>query len=403
MPDFKDVASTLKPKERVWSLSLSRLCLDFCTGLSYRRSADLVNAALHRHEEDSMKARTLADYAERVGGEIQRHLEATSEAILKEHHFEPGALRAADGPPAPDVPPTHEHADVQRAWEEDVAQKAEEINAQREPREQIKDMWRFPQMESPQDKCCYISIDDIGVKHQKETRADGGFKSAKYVQNTVVHIQGGGGSYCLTASSMDKAFRMLVAFLLSNNLLSGCTLVFFADGAKNIKSYIESYFAGFPYSLVLDWYHLRKKSKELISSSIKGTIDQKKGYAQSLLRMLWVGNVNEAVSYLKGFDGSLIKSDYWLGELVGYLERKEPQIVCYALRHGLGLRISSNRVEKTNDLLVAQRQKHSGMSWSFDGSGSLASISMVAQNGEMDQWLRSRSLLFSMAEETAAA
>jgi len=119
--------------------------------------------------------------------------------------------------------------------------------------------------------------------------------------------------------------------------------------------------------------------------------------------MLWVGNVNEAVSYLKGFDGSQIKSGYWLGELVGYLERKEPQIVCYALRHGLGLRISSNRVEKANDLLVAQRQKHSGMSWSSDGSGGLASLSMVTQNGEMDQWLRSHTLLFSIAQETAAA
>jgi len=239
MPDFGDVASALKPKERVWSLSLSRLCLDFCTGLSYRRSAGLINATLHRHEEDSMKARTLADFAERVGSEIQHHLEASTETILKENHFEPGVLRAEEGPPTPDMPPAHEHADERKMWEEEVAQKAEEINAQREPREQITDLGRFPQMESPQDKCCYISIDDIGVKRQKETRKNGGLKSTKYVQNTVVHIQSGGGSYCLTAPGMDKAFRMLVAFLLSNNLLTGYTLVFFADGAEHQELYRE--------------------------------------------------------------------------------------------------------------------------------------------------------------------
>jgi hypothetical protein len=146
----------------------------------------------------------------------------------------------------------------------------------------------------------------------------------------------------------------------------------------------------------------KKKCKELISSALKGTKEQRKEVTQSLLRMLWVGNVKEAISYLKGFDESRIKSSYWLGELTGYLERKEAQIACYALRQGLGLRISSNRVEKANDLLVAQRQKHNGMSWSFEGSGSLASITMVALNNDMDQWLRTKSLSFSMPEVAAA-
>ena len=157
-----------------------------------------------------------------------------------------------------------------------------------------------------------------------------------------------------------------------------------------------------PYTLVLDWYHLKKKCKELISSSLKGKIEQKKAYAQSLMRMLWVGNVKEAILYLNGLDDSQVKSRHWLEKLTGYLERKETQIVCYALRHALGLRISSNSVEKANDLLVAQRQKHSGMSWSFKGSGSLASIAMVALNNETDQWLRTKSLSFSMQNKLAA-
>ena len=386
----------------VWSYSISRLCFDFCKELSYRQATSLINTVLHRSEEASLKVRTIADFIERVGGKIQDYLTTVSETVLEEHNFEPGANLTEDGLPDFDVTAKPEPTAEQMLWENEIGKKAEEINALREPQEQIKDLECLLHIESPQEKCCYISIDDIGVKHQKDTRKDGGSKSTKYVQNTVVHIQSGGGSYYLTALGMENAFRILMAFLLSNNLILDYSLVFFADGAKNIKSYIEKYFSSHPYTLILDWYHLKKKCKELISSSLKGTKEQKKDDIQSLLRMLWVGNVQEAISYLNGLDKSRIKSSYWLGELTGYLERKEAQITCYALRHELGLRVSSNRVEKANDILVAQRQKHNGMSWSFVGSGSLASITMVMKNDETDQWLRSNSLSLSMPTKMAA-
>jgi len=348
-----------------------------------------------------MKVRTLADFIERVGGKIQKYLATVSETVLKDNNYEPGTT-LADPLSNSDEAAKHEPTIEQKLWEDEITKKAEEINAEREPQEQIKDLGLLPNIESPQDKCCYISIDDIGVKHQKETRKDGGSKSVKNVQNTVVHIQDGDSNYYLAVSGMENAFKILVAFLLSNNLLQGYSLVFFADGAKNIKSYVEKYFSFRPYTLILDWYHLKKKCKELISSSLKGTKEQKDDYIKRLLRMLWVGNVKEAILYLNELNSSQVKSSYWLGELTGYLERKEAQIVCFALRHGLGLRVSSNRVEKANDLLVAQRQKHNGMSWSFDGSASLASITMVMQNKEIDQWLRTNSLSFSMPEKVAA-
>jgi hypothetical protein len=345
-----------------------------------------------------MKLRTLADFIERVGGKIQDHLADVSETILKEHHFEPGTVEQPILDSAAKPEPTPE----QKLWKEEITRKVEEINAKREPQEQIKHMENLPHVESTEDKCCYISIDDIGVKHQKETRKDGGTKSTKNVENTVIHVQSNDESYYLTASGMENAFRMLIAFLLSNNLMLGYSLVFFADGAKNIKNYIEKYFSKLSYTLILDWYHLRKKCKELISSSLNGTKEQKNDYIKNLFRMLWVGNVKEAILYLNGFDEKQIKSRYWLGELTGYLERKEAQIVCYALRHELGLRISSNRVEKANDRLVAQRQKHNGMSWSYEGSGSLASITMIMLNNDTDRWLRSHSLSFSMPGQAVA-
>jgi hypothetical protein len=396
IPNFKYVLSTLKPKERVWSFSYSKLCLDFCEKVSYRKAADLINTVLHRSSEDSLKVRTLADFVERVGEKIQDYLTSLSEAVLNEHHLEQKTARSEDETSIFDVVVKSEPTTEQKLWEDEITIKAEEINDQREEREQIKDLGSLPYMESPQEKCCYISIDDIGVKHQKETRKGEGTKSTKYVENTVVHIQSDGESYYLAASCMDKAFRILLAFLQSNNLMQDYTLVFLADGATNIKNHIEKYFSFHQYTLILDWYHLKKKCKELISSSLNGTKEQKKDYTKSLLRMLWVGNVKEAILYLNGLDVSQIKSSHWLKELTGYLERKQAQIACYALRHVLGLRISSNRVEKANDLLVAQRQKHSGMSWSYEGSYSLASITMVMQNNDMDQWLRTHSLPFSM-------
>lgn len=75
------------------------------------------------------------------------------------------------------------------------------------------------------------------------------------------------------------------------------------------------------------------------------------------------------------------KNDKWLEEQIGYLERKKEMIKCYAVRAKLGLRNSSNPVEKENDILVAQRQKHNGMSWLKNGSGSLSPIKMIFQNG----------------------
>ena len=393
---LQGVASTLGPKERILSHSYSRLCLHFSTALSYRRAADLINAVLHRTAENSLKVRTLADFTERVGDKIQNDLQVVSETILKDHHFEQGIAWVEEEPPIHDMVTKFESTLERKLWEGEIAKKVEEINSQRETQEQIKNSEYLLHTESPQDKCCYISIDDIGVKHQKETRKVGGDKSVKYVQNTVIHIQSGDASYYLTASSMNQAFRTLVAFLLSNNLMTGYSFVFLADGAKNIKNYIEKYFSFSQYTLILDWYHLKKKCKELMSSSLKGTKENKQEYARNLLRMLWVGNVQEAIYYLNNLDESCIKSNHWLKELTGYLERKEQQIVCYAVRHGLGLRVSSNRVEKANDLLVAQRQKHNGMSWSFAGSASLAAITMVMQNNEMEQWLRTQSLSFAM-------
>ncbi len=57
--------------------------------------------------------------------------------------------------------------------------------------------------------------------------------------------------------------------------------------------------------------------------------------------------------------------------------------------------MSSNPVEKANDLLVSNRQKHNGMSWSASGSNSLATLTNVRRNHEHMQWLLHHDIRFS--------
>ena len=88
-------------------------------------------------------------------------------------------------------------------------------------------------------------------------------------------------------------------------------------------------------------------------------------------------------------------------KLVGYLHRNKPYIPCYAIRKQLGLRNSSNIGEKMNDLIVSERQKHNGMSWSKPGSVALASVTALKRNKETKRWFEKRELEFKMAANSS--
>jgi hypothetical protein len=80
-----------------------------------------------------------------------------------------------------------------------------------------------------------------------------------------------------------------------------------------------------------------------------------------------------------------------------FLAKKRPMIPVYAVRRELGLHNSSNRGEKANDLLVADRQKHNGMSWSPSGSVALASVTALKHNREYHKGFRERKSAFKLA------
>jgi hypothetical protein len=121
--------------------------------------------------------------------------------------------------------------------------------------------------------------------------------------------------------------------------------------------------------------------------------------------MVVTGKIDIAFTYLRSLNKDVIKNQDEIERLIGDFERNRGFMLCYALRQKLGLRISSNPVEKANDLVVSDRQKHNGMIWSAYGSNNLATVTYVHQNSEQIYWLLNRDIKFKFdapAEKVAA-
>ncbi len=118
----------------------------------------------------------------------------------------------------------------------------------------------------------------------------------------------------------------------------------------------------------------------------------RKEVLHTLTSYLWLGRVDDAITYLQHLSADRIKRPQWLHQTIDYLERHRAEIPCYALRQALGWRNSSNRGEKANDRCVADRQKHQGMSGSPDGSTRLTSTTTLLRNQELDRWCTNREL-----------
>lgn len=385
-------ANSLQPKERILSLSFLEASSFICVKTSYRDATDILNRFLGRSGLETIKLRTLSDSICRIGDEVSQELSDITSNILAMYGFDDESGLPMDGVVLSDTITTVSGASPVEIDEVTIAEEIAAINETRE--EKIPFLSKGIQIESIPSECVYVSIDDIGVKHQKDSRREGSVRDYKFVENTVAHIQYGDKTHVLTGIGMLNVFKSVLAFLLVNNLLSH-ELVFMTDGANDLKGHIGSLFKFHPYTVILDWFHLKKRCQERLSQSIRGK-DKRNTVLEKLLRYLWIGDVTRAASYLTSLEHSDIKNQKWLDDLLAYLDRKKYAITCYALRAKLGLRNSSNPVEKANDLLIAQRQKHNGMSWSPCGSGALAALQMIYLNGQQDLWFRKKELSLSI-------
>jgi hypothetical protein len=253
--------------------------------------------------------------------------------------------------------------------------------------------------------CAVICIDDVGVKKQKPVRRQRPAKTRerKRVWTTVAHARYHETDYTLTAEGVPAVLRLLAALLAASGL-ERIPLLFLTDGQRSLKDSIFSFWekrGGI--RPVLDWYHLHHRCKELGSYGLKGTIPEKRVHIRELTRLLWYGLTDRAIAYIGSLPPSAVARSEAIESMKGYIERNRDHIPCYAVRKQLGLPCSSNPVEKSNDDVVARRQKHNGMSWAEDGSHALATLSGVHRNGETENWLRTGTLSFSLnSGETAA-
>jgi len=254
-----------------------------------------------------------------------------------------------------------------------------------------------------------ISADEVGVKRQTESRPrKEGKTQPKKVENSVIHVEianetddpsiASSSSYILNSLSVLGLFRVLLGFLCINGLLDR-TIVFFADGARNLNKAIAAMFIFTNTKIILDWYHLKKKMEETLSLICNNRYYRNE-MLQKTMPLLWKGDVDGAIATVKSIDMNMVKEKDKLNYIMEYLERVRANIPNYMLRAALGLRNSSNRGEKANDLIVANRQKHNGMSWSDSGSSTLASVSAVLYNNELDNWLENGTLSLQLVERT---
>jgi hypothetical protein len=249
-----------------------------------------------------------------------------------------------------------------------------------------------------------ISLDDVGVKKQKEERQslnkrererENQEKQRKSAYQTVVHVGNQTGSYVFNALGVGIALQILLAFLLHNDLLQGKLMVFL-DGQRSLHASVLEALSGWaPVQLILDWYHLEEKCKKQLSLALNNR-EKRNEVLEKVLSYLWHGLIEPATDYLKTIEDVYIKNREALLKLRGYFERNRPFIPCYSVRKRLGLRNSSNVGEKSNDLLVSDRQKHNGMSWSPQGSASLAAITALVRNQEYYCWFTSEEIDFKL-------
>lgn len=158
-------------------------------------------------------------------------------------------------------------------------------------------------------------------------------------------------------------------------------LVAITDGAKSIRNRLLTIF-GTAVTTILDWYHLCKKLRQLMSMiAINQT--EKTIHLKFLHSQLWQGKVTTVIEYLK--TQVTARNRDKLSELIGYLVKHSSEIINYDCRSKASKTIGSGRMEKGVDLVVGRRQKHKAMSWRPTGSKALALLKVAELNGQWQQ------------------
>jgi hypothetical protein len=162
-------------------------------------------------------------------------------------------------------------------------------------------------------------------------------------------------------------------------------VTFLCDGGRWLREFAREQLSRLPRcEVILDWYHLWKKVKDRISR-MGGSKTEKQALQKALLRELWKGCLPAALDVLNAYRGTA-KNLAALEELVGYLGERAAALPNYRERRAQQQYIGSGQAEKTNDLVVARRQKNRGMHWNINTSEALARLKCLQLNHEWDAY-----------------
>ena len=224
-----------------------------------------------------------------------------------------------------------------------------------------------------------LMMDDVGVKAQKPQKKVARIaQDAKRLDTTVVLIQDTKANYHYATKGINKQGETIYSIEQAiidkvcelHKIENPLPIVAITDGARSIRLTLQSIF-GLSVCIILDWYHLQLKVKNLMSMIAVNKKD-KELHVSELKLLLWHGNASEAIIYIDNIRE--VKNIEKKQELRDYLEKHQVEMINYGLRQASNKIIGSGRVEKANDLIVAHRQKKKGMAWSRTGSSSLAII-----------------------------
>lgn len=233
-----------------------------------------------------------------------------------------------------------------------------------------------------------LMCDGISVKRQKAQRGSTSTvsrttKEPKRVTTDVVMLQQPTGNFRYLMAGLNEetslAEALKAALINEYESCSALNLVAITDGARNIRILFEHVF-GQPVSLILDWYHLRKKCYELMSMIARNKAE-KETHIQIILAHLWQGQTNDALAYLQ--TKVMVRNQTKFEELLTYLQKHILEIINYEKRQLAGKTIGSGRMEKGVDQTIGHRQKRKGLSWRDLGSQALGLLKIVELN---QQW-----------------
>jgi hypothetical protein len=369
------------PREKWYSPRLKELESMLITQTSARKTAELLNRI--RNHVNSIISTTTRNHAEKNGLNVQDSVSQKTEEILEEANHD---NRVNESPKPKD------------SFDSSYQMNPSQVDAAAKTLKISKYNYNSNDFEEPT-RTTNISVDEICVKGQNPKRPmPPKLEKMKHIFTSVAHIENQNGSYTLIDKSIQSLLRQVTAFLYYNSILNNDQLVFFTDGAKEIHDKIRSMFPYTKFKIILDWFHLEKKFKEFLSLAFSGK-KHRNEFLNIVRPALWRGDVDGAINLLEKVDSSIIKNPTPLIQLVTYLNRVREFIPHYALRKELGLKNSSNRVEKSNDIVIAKRQKNNGMSWSPEGSLGLAALTCLKNNGELKNWVYNQTILFKLVPD----